>query len=277
MLSRSAYRLGFVVLFSCINALSACKKDDDNDTATENTGYAEDLVLIQQSFDDLDEIVMRAQYGGTGFLKGGENPLAACATIIHDTAATPKRILIDFGSAGCISYDGRVRTGKLNVFYEGDYKTTDYYHRVEPQFYTVDGNSVSGVRKITAVGRNKYNQIYYTEDVTGEIALKNNGGTLKAKSNRTLTMIAGESTPEVTDNIYAVDGIGEMTRANGEVFSTEVVSPLNISFSCNYINKGVIRVVPAGFTHRFVDYGNGECDDKATVTVNNVGRVVTLP
>ncbi|MEZ5018278.1 MAG: hypothetical protein R2800_14560 [Flavipsychrobacter sp.] len=277
MLSRSAYRLGLVVLLSCITVFSACKKDDDNDTTTENTGYAEDLVLIQQSFDDLDEIVMRAQYGGTGSLKGGENPLAACATIIHDTATTPKRILIDFGNTGCISYDGRVRTGKLNVFYEGDYRTANYYHRVEPQFYTVDGNRVSGIRKITAVGRNMQNQLYYTEEVKGEVVLKNGGGTLKADSKRTLTMVAGEQTLDVTDNVYSVDGFGEMTRANGEVFTTEVVKPLNVSFSCNYINKGVIRVIPAGFTHRFVDYGDGACDNKATVTVNNVGRVVTLP
>ncbi len=275
MLSKSVYKLGFMAMLSLALVISSCKKDDDSGNV-ENTGYAEDMALLQQSFDDMDVLIMKAFYRGAAGLKGGDHPLAVCATIINDTAATPKKMIIDFGNTGCISFDGRFRRGKLVVTYGGDYRTAGYWHKVEPSFYTVDGHKISGSKTLTAHGLNPKGQIYYKVDIEGQIDLKEGGGVLKGRSNRTRTWIAGSNTPQIIDDVFTLEGLGELTRPNGEVFTTQIVDPLHVSYGCNWISKGVIRIIPRTAKHRQVDYGMGECDNKAILTINEESREMTL-
>lgn len=45
-------------------------------------------------------------------------------------------------------------------------------------------------------------------------------------------------------------------------------SPLVKKASCQFISSGILNLTPDGFKTRTVDYGNGNCDDDATLSVN---------
>jgi hypothetical protein len=47
-----------------------------------------------------------------------------------------------------------------------------------------------------------------------------------------------------------------------------VTVPVEKRASCTWITKGRIDLTPEGLATRTVDYGDGTCDDKATLTIN---------
>jgi hypothetical protein len=48
-----------------------------------------------------------------------------------------------------------------------------------------------------------------------------------------------------------------------------IVSPLIKSLDCKWIKQGTIHFQPSGKPLRIIDFGMGNCDDDATVTINN--------
>jgi hypothetical protein len=46
-----------------------------------------------------------------------------------------------------------------------------------------------------------------------------------------------------------------------------MTSALIVALNCRWIEKGTIEFKPGGKLTRMVDYGNGNCDNKATVTI----------
>jgi hypothetical protein len=44
-----------------------------------------------------------------------------------------------------------------------------------------------------------------------------------------------------------------------------------------HFTQGVLEHTPSGKAMRTIDYGNGACDDQATVTINGNTYTITLP
>jgi hypothetical protein len=54
-----------------------------------------------------------------------------------------------------------------------------------------------------------------------------------------------------------------------------VTTPLIKSFTCKWISKGVIKI-SVNDQNGTLNYGNGNCDDEATITVNGVSKTIKL-
>ena len=77
------------------------------------------------------------------------------------------------------------------------------------------------------------------------------------------------------DDVYRINGTGNGDNSNGQSFNaviTNIVRP-NI---CRWIVSGSIAVTPSGRMTRTIDFGNGACDNIATVSIGNVTRTITL-
>ena len=80
----------------------------------------------------------------------------------------------------------------------------------------------------------------------------------------------GANTPAVAEDIYNITGSASGTDANGNAFSVAITKALTIDFSCQYhLTAGTIQITPTGKATRVIDYGNGACDDDATLTIGN--------
>jgi hypothetical protein len=55
----------------------------------------------------------------------------------------------------------------------------------------------------------------------------------------------------------------------------EVTSPLVKAFTCRWISKGTVKI-RVNDTVGLLDYGNGDCDNEATLTVNGTSRTIKL-
>ena len=91
-------------------------------------------------------------------------------------------------------------------------------------------------------------------------------------------MTAGESTSGIlgwSDDIYSITGSATGTSASQNNFSATITSPLIKKMNCRHIVQGTFTFDPGnGKPVRTVDFGNGTCDDIATVTIN--GNVYTI-
>src|ERR1043165_4780632 len=81
----------------------------------EDTGYANDHAMAEQSFDDVQSIADKASAVSSGSSLGYKSTNGGCATVTK----TPGTITVDFGPTDCTCRDGRKRRGKIIITYTG--------------------------------------------------------------------------------------------------------------------------------------------------------------
>jgi hypothetical protein len=268
--------------------LVACKKTDDttnnNNSANvsdEDRGYGADQARLERENNDVIAIAdIAAKTGHNNLLKTTEmNELSGCATITHDTVLN--LITIDFGNTPCTGIDGKNRSGKILVSYTGQYKDSGSNHSISFDNYVVNGNQITGSKTVSNMGTNNSGAYYYTITVTDTVwmgTVTSNNGFICWNGNRTRTWVSGYNTNTRSDDSYDISGTTTVRRLNGNMFIATITSPLRIAFGCAWISQGTIQFTPQNNTNnsRVLDYGNGNCDSQATLTINGVSYNITL-
>lgn len=262
---------------------TSCRRDDDDDVvpATENTEYAEQMLTIEQIYSNADRVIERAFSLGASALKGGENPLGACATIEMDTTESAgfMKMTIKFAGDDCLGYDGRYRKGSIIVVYTDrfDIKEEGYYHKVTFDGYEVEGYTIAGQKEVSNIGRNAAGNISYDIATSDTIYLPSGSGTITGSRAGKREWYRGSGTPQTADDVYRLTGSGNFLSKNKDNYRVEIVDPLVDALDCNWLNEGVINIFPENATQRVLDFGKGECDDAVIISVNGVEREVKLP
>jgi hypothetical protein len=73
-----------------------------------------------------------------------------------------------------------------------------------------------------------------------------------------------------------VTGTTSGTTENGIAYSATITQSLRLARSCRWIEEGKISTVIPEMPEVLIDFGTGECDQIATVTVNGNTRTITL-
>jgi hypothetical protein len=89
-------------------------------------------------------------------------------------------------------------------------------------------------------------------------------------------MIAGLNTATIYDDVYLITGYFNGTDANGNAFIANITAPLRKEIGCHWIVSGIMEITKTGKPTKTLDYGNGSCDQYATVSVNGYVRTITL-
>jgi hypothetical protein len=284
--------------------LVACKKDNGNysnvDAATFATASSESDAESQTVFDDVfdnvvgtnDEVGMngvgiigRANNGDgnnviTG-LNGTDSLVKPCFTIsvtrLNPPDRFPLQIVIDFGS-GCTGRDGRTRKGKIITVYTkrllvpGAKATTTF------DGYYINNIHVEGTHIIENISTSD-KRIFHVQ-VIGAKLTKPNGNYTEWSSDKTIEQTDGLGTPLwPLDDVFSVTGQANGTLHRGNEFmqwSHIISKPLVKKFTCHWIVKGEVTIQKGSKPVAFLDFGNGDCDNKATITVNGVVHEITL-
>lgn len=197
----------------------------------------------------------------------------SCATRTFN--ALTNTLTIDFGATNCLCPDGRYRRGQIVVHF-----TTDVQRRVAGavvtrQNYFVNDNQHTATRTFTDIGGGSF-----TVDVANASIIRaNNGGTHSWTANWTFTRTAGYGTPQLSDDVYRVTGSASGTNRKNVTYTTIIdpQNPLIKRADCfKYYVQGTINITNANNKTMTLDYGNGTCDNLATVSVNGRTRTITL-
>ena len=262
-----------ITLISFTLMMSSCKKDDSTPQSTE-TSVAEDNSLAENIFDNVSVMADEAYNLKTGGSRDDGIVFGGCVTVTLDTTVMPRELIIDFGEENCLCLDGKYRRGKIIVTFNGRYKApgTVITHSFED--YYVNDNKVDGTKVVTNMGPNDEGNVYYTIEVVGVIHLADNAGTISWNSSRQREWIQGYDTPNRWDDIYHITGTADGIRANGTTWESEIFEPLRNELACRFLVSGTVEIRPQNRPVALLDYGDGSCDNIATVTVN--GEVYTI-
>jgi hypothetical protein len=308
----SPARLAAIVLVSLL-VFGSCKKESSDEekkqeefaSQASSEADAESDDIFNEVFDNVLGVNPDLGFGGTGVF-GQMNPgntggtgtarLTACpdVTITHVSGVPntfPVKVVMDFGT-GCTGRDGRFRSGKIitvytnRLFIPGATATTEFDN------FMIDSIKVQGRHVILnqsepiSTAPNLCIRHKWKVTVTDGKLLKPNGNYVEWNSTKTITQLEGMCTPFIhLDDIYKIDGAGygKVKRGNLLIaWNSEITEPLIKKFSCRWLVKGIIRVVRLNLTTNSpwvaaINYGNGDCDNKALVTINGIPHIITLP
>jgi len=205
--------------------------------------------------------------------QGQREGLLSCVTKTVVLTATEKSVTLDFGE-GCETPKEDVLKGIIKMDFEWNFaEGTVTILKSFEDFYFNDV-LVEGSKTIikTRSNANEVPESVVTFDMKLTWA---NGSFAERTGTRTRTFIEGFDTRPYADNVFSIVGNATTTLIDGTVISSEILEPLIRNMACRYIVSGVKTMIKEGKTYT-LDFGDGECDNKATLTVDGETTEIEL-
>lgn len=235
---------------------------------------------IETAFDEMTNISDQAITGNMVYYKSGQiivtepgfkpaNSKADCNVIITiDTTSSPKSVTVDYGSSNCTCNDGKTRRGKIVTTFTGQYIAPGTVITHTPVDYYVNDVKFEGTKTVQNMGLNSNNQPYFNVQIDG-IATLESGEVVDYTSTRVRTWTNGFNTLlNRFDDEYDITGTAEASFSSGGGYTGNTTSPIHVKVGCGFPVSGTLDITPTGKPVRKINYGDGTCDYRFTVTVN---------
>jgi hypothetical protein len=287
-----------LIIFSCkketSDTLSPQDEEQANITASESDAEAEGV--FNGVFDDIIGVNNDVGISGTGiFGRSGSlgslssidarvdnvNLQPSCLHVTTSGTTFPLTITLDFGS-GCTASDGHFRKGKIIITYSNRLLKPGAMATAKFEDYYIDSIHIENSTTHTITNTGTTDAWQFTIDIHAKLS-KTNGNYSEWISHRVITRIERNLT-SVLDDIYKITGSasGKVKRNDVIVaWKAEIINYLIKRFSCHWISAGKVRIVRENLSANSqwagsLDYGPGNCDKIATLTVGNRTIQITL-
>jgi hypothetical protein len=283
-----------MIAFITVISLASCKKDSSANSNDSNAGSLSDSSTAADNmyydvmnnafvgFSDNSTVwsasTAHTSRTGTNSVEAlSTGPLSCAIYTLDDTipGSYPKTLTLDFGS-GCTSADGILRKGKLTYVFSAPILVPGATASVTFNQYVVNNYGLQGTYSITN-NSSDVNGISFTTQVTNGIITYPNATNYHYSHNKTYTMTAGSTTPfDITDDVYSISGNSSFSTTGGASLVFNATTPLVKAVSCHNVSSGVVTFVYNQAVTGTIDFGNGTCDDLATVTVGSYHNTIIL-
>lgn len=262
---------------------TACQKEETGTEETEREA-SEDLHIA--TIEDGNTQLMADQAEASGDVSNlrlaasdgssDADILGSCAVITKDTATSLRKITIDFGT-GCTGPNGVTRKGKIIITHTGRYRAEGTIIHIVSEDYYVNDNKVDINKTVENLGKNEQNNFEFKVKSTRKVTFPNGkmsfSAVLKIKE-----WLVGAATPfDFSDDIFKVVGEGTHQSRRAVHYNFHTLTPLIRKVACREFVSGELKIVRVTDERRFaiLNFGTGDCDDEATVTLDN-GRAFTI-
>lgn len=298
----ACFVLAITLTFSCKKETSGNLSTQDektaNVTATQSDAEADDV--FNGVFDDVIGVNNVVGIGGTGlFMRNAASgyspsgidartdPAPSClnVTILAEGTGSspfPITITLDFGG-GCSGQDGHVRKGKIIVKYSDRLLHPNAKAVVQFQDFSIDSISIDNSTNYSISNTGTQDKVAFTIQIDAKLN-KPSGNYTEWHSQKVITRTEGGDTPTPLDDVMQIEG-----NASGKVKSSDllvawkadITTPFIKKFTCRWISQGTIKVGRETLSSNsawigVLDYGNGNCDNRATLTLDGVTYQITL-
>ncbi|MCX6180739.1 MAG: hypothetical protein NT150_02260 [Bacteroidetes bacterium] len=251
------------VAYDDLPEATSVESSDDNSTSDEM--YTHVYTVVHTEVSNVEDQSFKTNNGPE------HDP---CANFTYEVDSTNKlnkfvkKMTIDYGTAGCI-WEGRVRKGKIIITKTGKIKVNGTVTSIALENFSIDGNKIEGL----ATMENKGFSAFYSFklDVTGGKITTLDGDVSTWETHRVLDTYIGAGTIKTY-----MRGTSSGVNHKGVAYSVTTTEDLLTEYGCEYIKKGVLKIVTDGKPDVNIDFGDGTCDNKATIIINGVKYKKTL-
>jgi len=264
-----------------IGLLASCDQSSEINPSLDTEEYSLDTE-IESDFDDVDQYVSEGMegvvYGPANGKTDGKwrRHLPDCAEVTHDPEAMT--ITIDFGD-GCETRGGKIISGIIFVSYTdrkfipGSITTTEFRN------FVVDGKLIEGKRISENISESlEANPSFHVTLEDGKVTFDD--GTFATKEADKTTVWFRAVNP-LNDEFHVLDGSSsEGLNKNGVRYSTLIIETIVYKNICKLegIHSPVdgVKQITIGDATGTIDFGDGECDNLATVTRGDNTETIEL-
>jgi hypothetical protein len=264
---------------------SACDhQSTQTDTMSEDLTIAEMELSALKSVDESTEEEIDAARFAFNFNAKTSNPFSVprdffgqhfpdCAEVTVEGESFPKTITIEYGE-DCINRRGIAKTGKVIISISDSMK-------VEGSTYTVSYENVKiGEKSIEFEGTYTYEGLNENENhVVSWTAFSKvtraDSLFVKRERNYSKEWLSGFDTRYISDDQFLLSGNGYTLINDTLEYGRTITDPLYFDRACRFILSGVIEL-SKGEETMYIDFGDGTCDNIATVTKEGESEEIEL-
>lgn len=278
-------------VISCKRETSLSGSDNDQEIfASKASGEADaqSEIVFNEVFDDVMGVNDDVGMFGTGVF----GRLTACptVTVIQLTSNPfPKKVILDFGPGGCIGNDGHFRKGKIITEYTNRLTINGAVATTIFDGFYYDSIKVEGIHRLTNISGSVVNtpiiRKFEAKVENGKLTVPS-GNYVSWNSTKIITQFEGGGTVfDPRDDAFKVEGYSSGTAKRGNLlvaWQSTITEPLWKRFNCRWITKGKVKTVRLNVNATspwiaLLDFGTGNCDNQAILTINGVAHQITLP
>jgi len=221
----------------------------------------------------------QAKSGKYGETKSETVVVADSCPLISITHPTddiwPKVITVDYG-AGCESVNEVIRRGKIIMEVSAPRMTVGSKRTVTFVDYSFNYITVEGTQVLENKGYNNNQNLIISVTLTnGKLTLPD-GKTIERTVAHQREWIAGLLTRSIWDDECLVTGIANGKNVNGVAYTNTITTALHWKRACRFLVAGVIKIEREGKESIELNFGTGECDANAVVTIGTESKEIVL-
>ncbi|MEP0986853.1 hypothetical protein [Ekhidna sp.] len=260
-------KLLFIPMLLTVMIFSSCSEEDETltpDLITELDADSE--AALESNYEDVDLIVEAGVEFADASGRVERDTVLECADVTHDQEN--KIITIDYGD-GCEIRGGRVVKGKIIIEYNDRKLVPGAFRIVTLEDFFIDDVQIEGVRTLTNISES------IDDNPTFNILLE--GGRLSFPDGTSATRDADHTKTWIRANNPLNDEFhveGEASGSNREDvrYEVEILEKLVFKRACRanrvFIPVSGIKQITFGDNVAVINYGDGDCDNEVTITIN---------
>lgn len=280
------YRI--LTLLLVVTFLASCKKDDEVKPATEEDfASAQATVDLMTELDAINSMAMSVydDYSSTrvanskiakarkASARTKEDGICGSVTYSESEASGALTVTVDYGTG--TTCEGILLKGKVIYAFDasGSAATISFVN------YEADGKKLSGDYSI-AVGINEDSEnaasFKYDFKFQNAVFTNTDGSTIKWNSSYTLVLTLGVDSNENFTFTSKTTGSISGTNKDNKSFSV-TIKDLFTDYMCQYgVVSGTYLIKTEGHPDATYDFGDGTCDNKATLTISGTSKTFTF-
>lgn len=196
-----------------------------------------------------------------------------CMTLTSSGADFPKEIIIDYGE-GCEGRHGEIRLGKIIISMSADIREAGAVYETRYEGISMGGRQIELLKTTKNLGQNEAGN-WLIETALNQTISYEDGSTSTRIQTGVNEWISGFETLERDDDVFLKTGSGSVVTSEGAEYSRIITTALLVDRSCLYIKSGVVVMNRDG-QEVIIDFGDGECDEWATVTTDGNSELIDL-
>jgi hypothetical protein len=204
-------------------------------------------------------------------LKFGVPHIDNCVTVSVSSSSFPREIVIEY-LKGCSNHR-HDRSGKVIINLSDTITNAGAVQTIVYQDFYIDTIKVDLNATLKNLGKN-FSGNWIIEKKYEQTITKGNEVAVR-KNTETQEWISGFETTDKSDNVFYLSGSGSIVINDEAKYAKNITTPLFYDASCEFIKSGVVELTRNGNVTT-IDYGDGTCDDKATVTTDGTTEEINL-